>query len=281
MDLENPVNRLKNITKDSGLSRKDLAEVVGIDELELAMAERGIGHTHLDVIFDLASVLDCQPQDIYPGLIVPLAGIDMSSADTSAAERHFLSAEIRRILLRDGIDPDMRRWFMSVKLFSGSKTNYLISSPAKELIEQCLHNCGEDEFIVFISDCRTIAIRLAALAEISFSNDASYAGFSSERMSESITIVTREVPHPRVHQARPGEVCAKSVVEFIQSANEGKAKQFLMVEQYDEQKFLGVKGLEVIEVPFSVLIEDILLDSNRGERSKFNDLKEMTVCGSA
>jgi len=258
------VNRIAEFRKRAGMDLEDVADIVGVDVAELALAERGIGLAHFDVVVALASVFDADPEDLYPTVADHIRSAE--DLDEDGLRERLLDPERSTALMMAGIDPDIACWYVIVKLKSGNERRYRVSSAERMRIRMDL--CGEgpaDGYLLFHADCRNVAIRRSAIAELRFTNSASYAPFSSHESAFNVVIVSGRSPRPETIQVPPdggedGEG-PTPFTDFMEAAREGReTTRFLLLEEDGDENFIGIDQLEAMEVPVGVMMPDIYLD---------------------
>lgn len=244
---------------------QDLADIVGIDVVEVAMAERGIGLTHYDTVAAMASVLDLEPEDLYPTLAEHFQAIEMAE-DEDTVRAQMLAPDRSAAFLMAGIDPDLEFWYAIVKLKSGNERRYRVSSVERGRMREELASMDTTEgWLLFMADCRSVAVRSSAIAEVHFTDTASYAPFSSRESAFKIVIVSPRSPRPETIKVSPdGGVDGEGprpFAAFLEAAREGRATmRFLVLEDGAEESFVGIDMLELMEVPLGVLLPDLYAD---------------------
>lgn len=256
------VNRISEYRHHAGMDIDDMASRAGLDVMEVALAERGIGLVHYDVVIALADALDAHPGELYPSLSQHFREIE-ASEEGGDFRNEMLSPERSSALLMAGVDPDISYWYVIVKLKSGNERRYLLSSSERENIRSELAATEDSEgFLVFNADCRNVAIRKSAIAELQITNAASYASFSSRESAFKVVIVSPRSPRPETIAVVPdgGEDGRgpRPFKAFMDAARSGKAtSKFLLLEDDGDEIFIGIDRLEVLEVPLGVLMPDL------------------------
>lgn len=280
------VNRIAEFRKKAGMDLEDVADIVGIDVVELAMAERGIGLAHLDVIAAVATALDAEPADLYPTVASHIRGAE--DLDEEQLRMRLLEPECSAALMAAGVDPDIACWYVIVKLKSGNERRYRVSSGEKDRIRAALRGPAPiDSYLLFHADCRNVAIRRNAIAELRFTNSASYAPFSSHESAFDVLIISPRSPRPETIKALPdGGPDGKGptpFTDFMEAAREGRETgAFLMLEDDGDEHFVGIDQLELIEVPVGVMMPDIYSDASALPPPDLSDgLESMEPMGEA
>lgn len=282
------MNRIAEYRKRAGLDLDDAAEIVGIDVAELALVERGIGLAHFDIILAIASVFDTEPENLYPAAADHIRWAEDAQVDEEGLRLHLLDPERSSALMTAGIDPDLASWYAIVKLKSGNERRYRVSSAEKDRIRDDL--CASvscDGYLLFHADCRNVAIRRSAIAELRFTNSASYAPFSSHESAFNVVIVSPRSPRPETIRVMPdGGEDGKGptpFTDFMEAAREGQeSSRFLLLEEDGDEHFIGIDMLEAMEVPVGVMMPDIYLDGAEfGEVNLVEGLESMRPMGEA
>lgn len=280
------MNRISELRQRAGFDIGDVADIVGIDVIELALAERGIGLTHFDVVVAMAGLFEADPADLYPSVAAQFHSIqDPEDGDMRA---QMMEPERSSALVLAGIDPDIASWYAIVKLKSGNERRYRVSSAERARIRSDLtDNDATDGYLLFYADCRNVAVRRSAISELHFTNTASYAQFSSHESSFDVVIVSPRSPRPETISVVPdggddGDG-ARPFFDFLEAAREGKATmKFLLMEDGDDERFIGIDMLELMEIPVGVTMPDLYTgDAEPALPDPAAGLEKMEVMGQA
>lgn len=266
---------------------QDMASLAGLDEMEAALAERGIGLVHYDVVTALAEALGAQPSDLYPGMDEHFDRIDASERDESIRDE-MLSPERSVALLMAGIDPDISSWYAIVRLKSGNERRYRVSSTERENIRSELAFAGNPNgFIAFAADCRTVLVRREAIAEVKITTAASYAPFSSRESAYKVVIVSPRSPRPEEMEVVPdgGEDGdgPRPFSDFVAAAQQGgEIPGFILLEEDGDEVYVAIDRLEAMEIPMGVLMPGLYGEDGQGHGGKRPEtLEEMEPAGKA
>jgi len=256
------VNRISEYRQRAGLELHDVAAAAGLDEIEVAMAERGIDLVHFDVVVALAEALDAHPGELFPGMAAHFDSIQESEAEGGLRDE-MLAPEKSSAFLLAGIDPDIASWYVIVSLRSGNERRYRVSSLERENIRNELAlGEGAEGFLTFISDCRSVAISKSAISELRITNSASYAPFSSHESAFRVVILSPRSPRPEIIAVEPdGGVDGagpRPFADFVEAARNGKLPaSFLLMEEDGDEVYIGIDRVEAIEIPLGVLMPDL------------------------
>jgi len=276
------VNRLNALRKSAGLSRSNLAEIMGVDFLEIALAERGIGHVPFLFVMNVAEVLECTPQELFPALAAHFAGLDPEAMSDNQLREVLLSDENAKAFSEAGIDPDIARWFVIVKLKSGNERRYPVSSIERDKIMQTLTSGSDMPFILFMSDCRMVAIKISSISELSFRNHASYAYFSSEESATKVVLVSERSPRPETVIADPSGIFGSGFSDFMGAAMANEQRKFFVFAEDAGETLMNIDLVEAIEVPMGLLVPDLYEDDLPQTGSQVSEtLEDMSVMGTA
>lgn len=295
------MNRYRQLRKAVRVDLATAANKAGIDEIQLALFEQGIGWIHIGAALGLCDVIQTPASEVFPLLAdVFSATSAMESEDERQAA--IFAPENRQILLESGIDPDIRPWFAIVRLKSGNERRYFLTSMEYERIRRVLVNAESSEgFLTFHSDCQNVILRIAAIASIRFCNDASYAYFASHERDFVITVVSDVSPRPVTmvvaadggpdgEGPRPFSMMLASargelVVEKGGSNPEvGGLPPFISVfDQGYSEAIVSFDGIEVIEIPCGVVMPDLYDDEDEVEpgRPSKEEFRKMEAMGEA
>lgn len=262
----------------------DVAEIIGVDVIELALAEHGIGLTHYDVVISIASALDVEVEDLYPSLAPVIQSLETFDGDPRVA---MLDPECAQAFRAAGIDPDIAAWYAIVKLKSGNERRYRMSSDEKDKIrEELMSLDNRNGYMMFMADCRHVAIRRDAIAEVRFTNKASYAAFSSDESAFNVLIVSPRSPRPEMITVEPdGGMDGRGTrpfADFLEAMRDGKETlKYLLMDDEGDECFIGIDMLEVIEIPAGVIMPELYEENSFLPSSEPESLETMEVMGEA
>lgn len=278
------MNKIEKYMRSAQMDMYSLASALGVDVLEVALAIKGIGLTHLDMLFAMSDLFECEIADLYPAISDHFS---LLNDDEDIYEEEFIkqSANHPEILIKAGIDPDCERWYAVVKLKSGQERRYRLSSAEMMGLSENLANAdNKGEMLTFFGDCRNVIVKKSAIYEVRFKNYASYAYFSSTESALQVTAVSSGTTSPHVMDVQPDGYSeddapwSKVVETAIQT---GFIPQFIkLVDDEGETRFMSLSDMELLEIPIS-LIMPTLYEENSLDHTSYTDLEDMTPVGEA
>ena len=296
------MNKFRQIRKALRIDLVSAAGRAGIDEMQLALFEHGMGWIAIGTAFRLAEVVEVPIGQVFP-LLKDVFEKAESSEEEADRESIVFAPGNREILTLSGIDPDRMAWYAIVQLKSGNERRYfLTSTECSRLRQEMLHSQTADGFLTFHSDCQNVILRKSSIASIRFTNDASYAWFRSHERDFVITVVSNLSPRPVTMEVtpdgRPDGSGPRPFAELLASARgepsvvsadaAGDARPqempafFSLLDEPDET-IVSFDGIEVIEIPCGVLMPDLYEDNEEYAegREGSESLKTMEMMGEA
>lgn len=298
------MNKFHQIRKALRLDLVTAAGKAGIDEMQLALFEQGLGWIAIGTAFRLADVVEVPIGQIFPLLRDVFARAERAAEETDR-EAIILAPENREILARSGIDPDRMAWYAIVQLKSGNERRYfLTSTECSRIRQEMLHSQTAEGFLTFHSDCQNVILRKSAIASVRFTNDASYAWFRSHERDFVITVVSNLSPRPVKMEVTPdGRPDAKGPRPFAELLTAARGEHpdvspegleavgtasaemptfFSLLDDPDET-IVSFDGIEVIEIPCGVLMPDLYEDDEEFAEGweGAESLKTMEILGEA
>lgn len=296
------MNKFRQIRKALRIDMVSAAGRAGIDEMQLALFEHGMGWIAIGTAFRLAEVVEVPIGQVFP-LLKDVFEKAESSEEEADRESIVFAPGNREILTMSGIDPDRMAWYAIVQLKSGNERRYfLTSTECSRLRQEMLHSQTADGFLTFHSDCQNVILRKSSIASIRFTNDASYAWFRSHERDFVITVVSNLSPRPVTMEVtpdgRPDGCGPRPFAELLASARgepsvasadaAGDARPqempafFSLLDEPDET-IVSFDGIEVIEIPCGVLMPDLYEDDEEYAegREGSESLKTMEMMGEA
>lgn len=299
------MNKFHQIRKALRIDLVSAAGKAGIDEMQLALFEQGMGWIAIGTAFRLADVVEVPIGQVFPLLKDVFARAEVSEEETDRESIIFAPGN-REILAQSGIDPDRMAWYAIVQLKSGNERRYfLTSTECNRLRQDMLHSQTAEGFLTFHSDCQNVILRKSAIASIKFTNDASYAWFRSHERDFVITVVSNLSPRPVTMEVTPdgrpdgngprpfAELLATARGEHLVSPQEAEEQAgegcppempafFSLFDEPDET-IVSFDGIEVIEIPCGVLMPDLYEDDEEYAegREGGESLKTMEIMGQA
>ena len=295
------MNKYHQLRKATRIDLATAANKAGIDEIQLALFENGIGWIHVGTAFNLCDVIETPASEVFPLLKDVFEATSGMEKEEDRQSRIF-APENRQVLLESGIDPDIRPWFATVRLKSGNERRYFLTSMEYERMRSILVGAETSEgFLTFHSDCQNVILRLSAVASVRFSNDASYAYFASHERDFVVTVVSDLSPRPvtMVVSADGGPdgdgprpfsmmlscACGELVVEKRDDRPEvGSLPPFLSVmDEGFSETIINFDGVEVIEIPCGVIMPELYQDGDEQEPGKpsVEEFRKMDAVGKA
>lgn len=294
------MNKFHLLRKAVGLDLAVAASKVGIDEMQLALFEQGIGWIHVTTAFRMSEAIETPLGAIFPLLKDLFASIE-GITDDRERQAILFADDMKEILMQSGIDPDHRAWFAVLQLNSGNERRYYLTSMEyKRLRDEVLHATTSDGFLTFHSDCQNIILRKSAISSIRFCNNASYAYFASHERDFILTVVSEASPRPVKLQVTPdgwpkGQgarpfaellAAARGDLTFAEGESEPKPAvfpAFFTLNDQPDETIVSFHGLEVIEIPCGVIMPELYEDDEEFAegRSKDESLKAMVMMGEA
>lgn len=293
------MNKFHQIRRALHIDLVTAAGRVGIDEMQLALFEQGIGWIGIATAFRLQEVVEVPMDHIFPLLkdVFDKAANCMSDEEREAL---IFAPENREALAQSGIDPDRMAWYAIVQLKSGNERRYFLTSTEYARIRaDMLNSEGSDGFLTFHSDCQNVILRKSAIASVRFTNDASYAWFRSHERDFVITVVSSVSPRPVKMEVTPdgrpdGNGPRPFADLFVAARGEssigtdgqkdsGGMPTFFSLVDHPDETLVSFDGIEVIEVPCGVLMPDLYEDDEVvSPRHEMNEsLRSMEMLGEA
>ncbi|MBY3433130.1 hypothetical protein HFN89_02905 [Rhizobium laguerreae] len=241
-----------------------LADSTGIDIVTIHMVEHGIVPVHYDHADAMCRAMDVAMTEMFPSLSEILTLADALDTEPELQELFFDPAN-RMAIRSAGLDPDLRDWIMIVDLRSANERRYRVSSMEMDKIKNELVSAKDaNGYICFYSDCQQVIVKKNAISEVSFVVGASYAQFSSRERAYAATMVFEGSARPEVVGLHPdggddGEGDHPFASLLDAALNGRDLPPFLKVETEDddEERFVSIHGLEVLEIPMGVLFREI------------------------
>lgn len=262
--METLMHKMSAIKEFNDFDNSTLAEVIGIDVVTLHMFEHGHLPLHYEVADALCTAMDVSMEDMFPSLAALLKLAD--ALDTEAEVQELFFEPANKMAMRSaGLDPDLRDWIMIVDLRSGSEMRYRLSSMEMDDIKnKLISSQNADGYICFYSDCQQVIMKKSAIFQVTFVVGASYAQFNSRECAFSATLVFEESPKPMIYDLQPdggpdGAGDRPFASLFDAALNGRELPPFFRVEtdDDDEERFLSIHGLEVLEIPMGILFQEI------------------------
>ena len=257
------MNKFTALKALAGFDNRKLSEFTGVDMVTLFLFERDATPVSLDVAQHICEALDSELIDMFPAindLLIELSKIE-SDEEIQTIMQH---PENTMLFQNSGIDPDDREWIMIVILISGIERRYKLTTiELDEVRRSLIDNDQSDEFLSFYSDCQQVFIKKGAVAEVKFLSSASYAPFRSNERAFSITIVSKDSVRPEVIGVmRDGGYDGngeRSFANLVKSIHENlQLPSFFLVDSEDEEeRYISISGLEVLEIPMGIIMPEI------------------------
>lgn len=280
------MNRIRELRNKAGLGLGDVADAVGADLAEIALAEMGVGLIRFELGMSIARVLGAHPGEVFPGMG---AFIDeINSLNEDEMREAMLEPQRAAAIADAGLDPDILPWYVIMKLRSGNERRYFVSSAEARRIKDFLGKPRGPVFVNFLSDCRHVLLRPETVAEVSFTNSASYAPFSSDESAFEVVLVSGASPRPERLDVTPdggdeGEG-PRPFAELLDTSAKGKPEEIpafvCLCTDAGEDRFVAMDLVEVIEIPVGVVIPSIYGELLGGEHES-GSLACMEVMGTA
>jgi len=269
------MNQIRKCRREAGLDLEELAEIVGVDLVQISMAEYGVGLIPIDIGIELAKALSVEPEDLFPEARAAIRNIGKVSDNL-----------IRDLLLRDdnatalikaGLDPDITPWFASIRFKSGSECKLRLSSLEMKSVREMLVK-RKHPALAFLADCRHILMRSSSVAEIIFTNSMSYAPFSSYEDGDQILIGSADTRRPeRVEVSASDDEMVNTLKEMLHSASLGRQWDNIVLPIPAQDRLIAVGDAEYLAVPVGILMPSLYEDPEH----KHPALEDMTVQGTA
>jgi len=279
------MNKIRELRSKAGLGLDEVADAVGVDVVEIALAELGVGLVRFDLGISIARVLDVHPGELFPGVRDLIDEINALGEDEM--REAMLEPSRAEALSSAGLDPDLLPWYAIVRFKSGNERRYYVTSSEAGRIRQSLAGPRGGPFVRFLADCRHILLRLDAVADVRFTNRASYAAFDSEESAYEVVMVSGLNPRPERIEVTPdggddGDG-PRPFAELLEvAAGDSGAPSFLMMGGDDgEDRYVSVDLVEALEVPVGVVNPSIYDDGGGRAAQGAAGLAEMEVMGRA
>lgn len=255
------MNRFKAFRKASRMDMQTAASRAGVDVMQLALFENGMGWMPMDIAYRLSEVVEQSMSDLFPLLKDVFVAADAVEEEEAKQELLFDKANLP-VLVESGIDPDPRPWFAIVSLKSGNERRYFLTSMEYERIRhEMLHSEDAEGYVAFHADCQNVIIRKSAIHTVRFNNHASYAWFASHESDFFITTVSDACPRPVRMLATPDgrEGDEQPFAQLFQAARGlgGKMPPFFAMSDDPDELVISFDQVEVIEIPCGVMMPDL------------------------
>ena len=241
-----------------------LADSTGVDVVAIHMFELGMTPVHYDVADALCSAMDVPMTELFPSL-AELFGVAEALESEAEIQDFFFDPSNRMAIRSAGLDPDLREWIMVVDLKSVNERRYRISSLEMDKIKNELISAKDGSgYICFYSDCQQVIIKKDAISEISFIVGASYAQFNSRERAYAATMVFENSAKPEVVGLIPdggetgeGETPFAGLLDAALNGRDLPPFFRVVTDDEDEERFVSIHALEVLEIPMGVLFPEI------------------------
>lgn len=273
------MNQIRNLRQKAGIDMADLANLANADIAEIALAENGIGHVRFDTAEMIAAALDASLSALFPDAEEILDALpddeDPNYRDT------LLTPENADTLLAAGLDPDILPWFAILKMKSGNEQKYLLTSFEKDQIVAALRE-PSGKFVRFVADCRHVAVKLDAVADVKLTNMTSYAPFSSHDSAFEVTVLWTNGARPERIEVHPDE-SKFGLASVVASDRKEEMPAFIsLVTDEGDERFIATDAIDVIEIPVGVLMPNIYHDGKASQAcSRTDDISELEPAGNA
>jgi len=280
------MNKIRELRNKAGLGLGEVADAVGADLAEIALAEMGVGLIRFELGMSIARVLEAHPGELFPEARDLIE--EINSLDEDEMREAMLEPGRAAAIASAGLDPDIMPWFAIVRLKSGNERRYFVSSSEAKRIKEALGKPRGASFVNFLSDCRHILVRPDSVAEIRFTNSASYAPFSSDESAFEVVLVSGASPRPERLDVMPdggddGEG-ARPFADLLEAAATLRPEEMpafvCLCTDEGEDRFVAVDMVEVIEIPVGVVIPSIYGEAAEGN-PEAGGLAGMEVMGNA
>lgn len=282
------MHKFTAIKQTTDFDSRALADQIGVDVVTLHMFEHGLAPIAFETAMVLCEVLDVLAEDMFPN-VAEIINLGQELNAEAEMQALFFDPPNRMALLNACIDPDLRDWIMVVTLRSGIERRYRMLSQERDKMKALMAGArNSDGFFCFYADCQQVLLRKSAVSEISFVPGASYAAFSSRERSQVVTLVSEGDKRPELVGVNPdggrdGEG-PQPFAELISAANSGEPlPPFFQVEDdREEERFVSINGLEVLEIPMGVIFPDIYQENSDSRLVTMDDeLATIAAQGSA
>jgi transcriptional regulator with XRE-family HTH domain len=291
------MNKFYQIRKALRLDLVTVAGRVGIDEMQLALFEQGMGWIPVSMAHRLAEVVEVPVGQIFP----LLRDVFEASAANDDEDRFgsIYAPQNREVLIQSGIDPDRKAWFVIVQLKSGNERRYFLTSMEFMRVRaEMLASQDTKGFLTFHSDCQNVILRKSAIASMKFTTDASYAWFRSHERDFVVTVVSDASPRPVKMEVTPdgapdgkgprpfADLLASARGELAEEGKEARDNDlppFLSLLEDKDETIVSFDGIEAIEIPCGILMPHLYEDDEdySDGRSGGESLNAMEVMGEA
>jgi hypothetical protein len=294
------MNKFHQIRKGLRLDLVTVAGRVGIDEMQLALFEQGMGWISASTAYRLAETVEVPIGQIFP-LLKDILDAAERTEDDDEREGILFAPANREILKQSGIDPDRKAIYAIVQLKSGNERRYFLTmTEFARVRSELVRSENSEGFLTFHSDCQNIILRKSAIASIRFTADASYAWFKSHERDFVITVVSDLNPRPVKMEVTPDGrpdgrgprpfadllAAARGETAVSDVGNDGSRLEippfFSLLDDPDET-IISFDGIEVIEIPCGVLMPDLYDDEEEYAegRERGESLLTMEILGEA
>lgn len=258
------MHKMTAMKQISDLDNTMLAESTGMDVVAIHMFEHGLAPIHFENADALCGAMDVPMEELFPSLAELLSMTDALETEGEVQEMFFDPA-YKMAVRSAGLDPDLRDWIMIVDLKSGNERRYRLSSLEMEKVKNELVSAKDGSgYICFYADCQQVIVKKDAISELSFVVGASYAKFTSRERAFAATMIFENYPKPEVVGLSPdggedGEGDHPFASLLDAALNGRELPPFFRVETDDEneERFVSIHGLEVLEIPMGVLFPEI------------------------
>jgi hypothetical protein len=262
------MNKFTAMKQVSELDNKSISELISVDVVTLFMFERGLTQINYEIAHQLCEVLGSHLGQVFPALDDMLEKAE--GMQTDEERQAFFMEGVNHLALKTaGIDPDLREWIAVVTLMSGVERRYRVSSQVRdELRVELASSMHTDGFLNFYADCQQVLVSKAAIDEVTFIANGSYAAFSSREKGTMVTMYREGGLRPDFVSVPGGGVTGEGRNPFgdlIDAAVEGTPiPSFIQLDDGVQERFVSVFGFDVIEMPMGVMFPQIY-DSDHAE----------------
>jgi len=158
-------NNVRALRVKAGLTQTLLAQEIGTSQQQIHRIEQGQA-AKLDLALRICHAFKTPMEKVFPKTRTTLRKLEKSSP--SILGPIFSDPNVQEVLGKNGIDADPVNWFFKLQLSNGITRVYSVAGPERHRLARALraNTTAADEvsFLVFETDCETVALNRRALA---------------------------------------------------------------------------------------------------------------------
>lgn len=251
-------DRLKRVREVAKLSQKALAEMVGTSQQQIQRVE--VGHTlRLELATRIAAALRTDLETLFPEIRAVARKIRKETKNTKPLEHEHVE-RVQQDLAKVGIDADSATWTVILRMRSGLKRQYLVSSMDAERLQTCISNSGKG-FMSFDSNDAEVVVGLDHMLSAHFLWDG--PGIRDPLSEEQAPVIRVWFHHPEPvayeveyeEESAPDQEMGQ-IRDFLFGLDLGldfEEEPFASFDDIDgERVYLRLADVEILEASFAI-----------------------------